>query len=148
MMACACLATMADDAVLPGTFECQLGDATVTTLAERQQSIGTEILIGAAGAMLKRYAPTGSVPNAINAFLVRTAGKKILVDTGLGLRLLDNLNSVGVGAGDIDAVLITHMHRDHIGGLLRDGAAVFTNATVYIARREFDYWQQQGEIAG
>lgn len=147
VMAFACLATMADDAVPPGTFECQLGDATVTTLAERQQSIGTEILIGATDVMLKRYAPSGSVPNAINAFLVRAAGKKILVDTGLGLKLRDNLNSVGVGAGDIDAVLITHMHRDHIGGLLRDGTAVFTNATVYIARREFDYWQQQGDFA-
>lgn len=146
MMAVAGLsvAALSDDGPLPGTFAFSLGDASVTTLAERQQTIGKEILVGATDEILRRYAPTGAVPNAINAFLVRVAGKRALVDTGLGLKLLDNLKSAGVDAGDIDAVLITHMHRDHIGGLLRDGAAAFTNATVYISRREFDYWKEKG----
>ncbi|HNX33389.1 MAG TPA: MBL fold metallo-hydrolase [Kiritimatiellia bacterium] len=147
MIALAGWAAWAEEAVLPGTFEFQLGGATVTTLAERQQTIGKEILIGATDDILKRYAPGGSVSNAVNAFLVRAAGKTVLVDTGLGLKLLDNLKSAGVGAGDIDAVLITHMHRDHIGGLLRGGVAVFTNATVYIARREFEHWKQKGDDA-
>lgn len=147
MIALAGWAAWAEEAVLPGTFEFQLGGATVTTLAERQQTIGKEILIGATDDILKRYAPGGSVSNAVNAFLVRAAGKTVLVDTGLGLKLLDNLKSAGVGAGDIDAVLITHMHRDHIGGLLRGGVAVFTNATVYIARREFEHWKQKGTDA-
>ena len=144
MLCLAGLAALAEEDVLPGTFEFPLGDATVTTLAERQQAIGKEILVGATDDMLKRYAPTGSVPNAVNAFLVRIGGKKVLVDAGLGLKLLDNLKSAGVAAGDVDAVLVTHLHRDHIGGLLRDGAALFTNATVYIARREFEHWKQKG----
>lgn len=144
MLCLAGLAALAEEDVLPGTFEFPLGDATVTTLAERQQTIGKESLVGATDDMLKRYAPTGSVPNAVNAFLVRVGGKKVLVDAGLGLKLLDNLKSAGVAAGEIDAVLVTHMHRDHIGGLLRDSAVLFTNATVYIARHEFEHWKQKG----
>lgn len=147
MIALAGWAAWAEEATLPGTFEFQLGGATVTTLAERQQPVGKEILIGATDEILKRCAPGGSVSNAVNAFLVRVAGKTVLVDTGLGLKLLDNLKSAGVGAGDIDAVLITHLHRDHVGGLLRGGTAVFTNATVYIARREFEHWAQKGDDA-
>lgn len=129
---------------LPGTFLFELGGATVTTLAERQQSIGKETLVGATDAMLRRYVPAGEVPNAINAFLVHTGGKRVLVDTGLGLKLDENLKSVGVRTDEIDAVLLTHMHRDHIGGLLCDDAPVFKNATLYISRKEFDYWKAAG----
>ncbi len=135
------------DPGLPGTFAFPLGDATVTTLAERQQTLGTNLLVGASDDIVTRYAPQGAVPNAINAFFVHAGGKRVLVDTGLGLKLLDNLSSLGLRADEIDAVLLTHLHRDHIGGLLRDGAAVFTNATVYIARREFDYWKTRGDEA-
>ncbi|MBV5332778.1 hypothetical protein JZU54_04265, partial [bacterium] len=71
---------MAGEAELPGTFEYPLGGATVTTLVERQQTIGKEILVGATDDILKHCAPDGSVPNAINAFLVHAAGKKVLVD--------------------------------------------------------------------
>ena len=129
---------------LPGTFLFELGEATVTTLAERQQSIGKDIWVGATDEMLRRYAPAGEVPNAINAFLVQTGGKRVLVDTGLGLKLDENLKSAGVRTDEIDAVLITHMHRDHIGGLLHGGAPVFTNATLYVPRKEFDYWKAVG----
>ncbi len=132
---------------LPDVFLFDLGETTVTTLAERQQLIDKATLVGATDEMLRRYAPAGEVPNAINAFLVRTGGKRMLVDTGFGLKLDDNLKSAGVRADEIDAVLITHMHRDHIGGLLRNGAPVFTNATLYIPRQEFDYWKAAGAEA-
>lgn len=143
----AVMVTAAGASALPGTFDYALGNVKVTTLVERQQAIGNEILIGATDEALRHYAPEGAVSNAVNAFLVRVDGKNILVDAGLGFRLLDNLASAGVGAGEVDVVLLTHMHRDHIGGLLRDGAAVFTNATVYVARREFEYWRQKGDAA-
>ncbi|MDD4103348.1 MAG: MBL fold metallo-hydrolase, partial [Kiritimatiellae bacterium] len=132
---------------LPGTFLFDLGDATVTALAERQQTISKDKLVGATDEMLRRYAPAGEVPNAINAFLVHTGGKRVLVDAGLGLKIDDNLKSAGARPEEIDAVLITHMHRDHIGGLLRDGAPAFTNATLYIPRKEFDYWKASGADA-
>ena len=134
-----------EEQVLPRTFDYSLGSATVTTLAERQQNVDAKILVGATDEVLKRYAPKGIVPNALNAFLVRIDRMNILVDTGLGLKLVDNLKAVKIGAGDIDAVLLTHIHRDHIGGLLRDGVAVFTRATLYIPRPEFEYWKQKSD---
>ncbi|MFA7172522.1 MAG: MBL fold metallo-hydrolase [Kiritimatiellia bacterium] len=142
-MALLASSTVAGD-LPPSTFEYSLGAATVTTLVEQQQTISKEKLVGATDKMLGRYAATGGVSNAINAFLVCAHDKRVLVDTGLGLKLYENLSAIGVQADEIDAVLITHMHRDHIGGLLRDGAAAFTNATVYIARNEFDYWNKRG----
>ncbi|MDD2599236.1 MAG: MBL fold metallo-hydrolase [Kiritimatiellae bacterium] len=142
-MALLASSTVAGD-LPPSTFEYSLGAATVTTLVEQQQTISKEKLVGATDKMLGRYAATGGVSNAINAFLVCAHDKRVLVDTGLGLKLYENLSATGVQADEIDAVLITHMHRDHIGGLLRDGAAAFTNAAVYIARNEFDYWNKRG----
>ncbi|MCD8260704.1 MAG: MBL fold metallo-hydrolase [Bacteroides sp.] len=41
---------------------------------------------------------------------------------------------------DVDAVLLTHMHGDHIGGLLREGGKSFPNATLYLSQAEHDYW--------
>jgi glyoxylase-like metal-dependent hydrolase (beta-lactamase superfamily II) len=147
MMSVAGTMAAAGESEVPGTFEYALGETAVTTLAERQQSIGRDKLIGATDEIMKRCAPDGTVPNAVNAFLVRAGGTRLLVDTGLGIRLIENLTAAGAGPGDIDAVLITHMHRDHIGGLLRGGAAVFTNAAVYIARPEFEYWKGKGDDA-
>lgn len=138
-------ALLAEDRVLPGTFEYSLGDARVTTLVERQQNVDKEILANATDEIIKRSAPEGVMPNALNAFLVRKDRLNILVDTGLGLKLLDNLKATKIGAGDIDAVLLTHMHRDNIGGLLCDGVAVFTRATLYIPRPEFEYWKQKSD---
>jgi glyoxylase-like metal-dependent hydrolase (beta-lactamase superfamily II) len=54
--------------------------------------------------------------------------------------LFDNLKSIGLTAAQIDVVLLTHMHGDHIGGLLKDGKIAFPNAQIYIAKPERDYW--------
>jgi glyoxylase-like metal-dependent hydrolase (beta-lactamase superfamily II) len=129
-------------------FTHNLGDGiSLTTLSERQGVIGRDILIGATDDMLKAY-PDGKVPNAINAFLFRANGTNILIDTGLGIRLLDNLKAAGTAPSAVHAILITHMHGDHIGGLLgKDGAAVFPNAAVFIARPEIDYWRTKNDSA-
>ncbi|MDR2849960.1 MAG: MBL fold metallo-hydrolase [Verrucomicrobiota bacterium] len=122
------------------TFTYAVGDVKVTLLSERQQTGDKKILIGATEEMLKQTAPDGTFPNAVNAFLVRTKDQTILVDAGFGIKLFDNLKEVGLAPGDIDAVLLTHMHGDHIGGLLRDGKPAFPKADLYIATPERDYW--------
>jgi len=72
--------------------------------------------------------------------LVRLSGRNVLVDTGRSAqRLLDNLKTVGVSPEQIDAVLITHVHGDHIGGMLSDGQAVFPNAVLYLSQAEHDF---------
>ena len=117
-----------------------VGDATISLLSEGQSNSATDKLIGATADILQKYAPEGSVPSACNAFLVQINGKKILIDTGFGRNLFKNIESLGFSVEQIDAVLLTHMHGDHIGGLLRDGKAAFPNAELAVAQAEYDYW--------
>jgi glyoxylase-like metal-dependent hydrolase (beta-lactamase superfamily II) len=124
-------------------FSENVGGYKVYLLSEGQQKGNTGILIGATPEMIAEQIPDGAFPNASNAFLIQTPDKNILVDTGFGRLLFDNLESIGLDAGQIDVVLITHMHGDHIGGLLKDGQAAFPNAELYIAQPEHDYWVNQ-----
>ena len=122
------------------TFPVTVGDYTVDLLSEGQREGNTGILIGATPEMIAKAIPDKTYPSATNVFLVRMPGKNILFDTGLGRLLFSRLDSIGLNAGEIDAVFITHMHGDHTGGLLKDGQVMFPNAKLYIAQLERDYW--------
>jgi glyoxylase-like metal-dependent hydrolase (beta-lactamase superfamily II) len=63
-----------------------------------------------------------------------------LIDTGFGRNLFDNLQSLGISAEKVDIILLTHMHGDHIGGLIKDGKVMFPNAELYLPQPEHDYW--------
>ncbi len=121
-------------------FKHQVGSFEICLLSEGQQNNRSDFLIGATPEMLQKYVPDGNIPSAMNAFLVRTPNKIILVDTGLGRNIFDIMQSTGVDAAQVDIVLITHMHGDHIGGMLRDQKVAFPNAEVYLAKQEYDYW--------
>ena len=116
------------------------GDFKVSLLSEGQRDGNKSILIGVTPEMLSKYAPNGTFPSSINAFLIKTGKQNILVDTGLGKNLLSNLKSLGVSPEKIDILLITHMHGDHIGGMVSGGKKVFPKAKIYIAKPEHDYW--------
>ncbi|MCL2511529.1 MAG: MBL fold metallo-hydrolase [Bacteroidales bacterium] len=120
-------------------FTFKVGDEEVSLLSEGEREGSTDIIIGATQERLQRMVPDGFT-SAINAFLVRSAGKNILIDTGIGRNLFDNLASLSVSAEQIDAVLITHGHGDHIGGLLQNGQASFPNAVLYLSQPEYDFW--------
>ena len=83
-----------------------------------------------------------------NAFLLVVDGKRWLIDAGFADngppntgRLLENLRGAGLGPADIDAVLLSHLHGDHVSGLRRkDGSLVFPNATVLVPTPEYDFW--------
>ncbi|MDR1273030.1 MAG: MBL fold metallo-hydrolase [Odoribacteraceae bacterium] len=124
-------------------FTCTVGKWEVTLLSDGQQVGRAGILVGATPEM-SRVIPDGTFPNAINAFLVKAEGRLILIDTGLGKQLFAHLQALGVSPEQVDVVLLTHMHGDHIGGMFRDGAKAFSNAEVYLARPERDYWARQG----
>jgi len=121
-------------------FKTMVGDCEVTLLSDGQSTGKVGLLIGTTASILEECAPSGTFPMAYNAFLVKTPEKNILIDTGTGTKLLDNLASVNVNPSDINVILITHMHGDHIGGLLKDGKAAFPNAELYISQPEYDYW--------
>ena len=96
---------------------------------------------------------------AIQTWLLRSEGRTILVDTGVGnhkdrpyapvwsrldTEFLDNLAAAGVQPGDVDLVINTHLHIDHVGWNTRlDGRTwvpTFPNATYLMTRRDFDFW--------
>ena len=124
----------------------KLGSFTVSTLSEGQQNGKTSILIDAPRDILEKYAPDGTCPGGTNAFLIRTPDKTVLVDTGLGKNLFKNLETLGVAPESVEAILVTHMHGDHTGGMLKEGKPAFPNAEVYIARAEYDYWTSDEQM--
>ena len=88
-----------------------------------------------------------TVPLSTNAYLIEGEGRRILVDTGTGGFIDDqvglltgSLAAAGYSPADVTDIVLTHFHFDHAGGLVKDGAVVFPNATLHVARREAEHW--------
>jgi len=87
------------------------------------------------------------VEASVNAYLFKLDGKLILVDAGtselygpsLG-HLPSSFAKAGFKPEDVDIVLITHIHTDHTGGLMDGDRMVFPNATIYVSKKEYDFW--------
>ncbi|MDR1105252.1 MAG: MBL fold metallo-hydrolase [Treponema sp.] len=124
----------------PAVFSFKTGEFQIDMLVESRGPGRPSILLGLGGEQLEKYLPGGDFQSEVNVFLVRGRGHTVLVDTGFGQALFDGMKKLGVEPGAVDTVLITHMHGDHIGGLARDGRALFPRAKVYLAARERDYW--------
>jgi glyoxylase-like metal-dependent hydrolase (beta-lactamase superfamily II) len=114
-------------------FSAVIGNFKVSMLSEAQRDSGLDILIGASEEDIAKYIPTGRYPSAVAAYLIESPDGAVLVDTGFGREMERNLKSLGVSAEDIRAVLITHAHGDHIGGLTVDGKPAYPNAKVIIS---------------
>ena len=97
--------------------------------------------------------PDGAISLSITSFVVRASGKTIVIDTGLGAknrqffgngRLPEALAEIGVRPEDVDVVLATHIHIDHVGGhtVAKDGGFVpaFPKAKHIFTRAEWDHW--------
>lgn len=91
---------------------------------------------------------------SINAFLINTGLKLILVDTGAGElfgatsgKLVANMRAAGYQPEQVDAILLTHIHADHSGGLSIGGKRVFPNALVYVDKHDPDFWLNAAEEA-
>ncbi|MDR0472828.1 MAG: MBL fold metallo-hydrolase [Treponema sp.] len=126
-----------------------VGDIEVFTLVESKRSGGIPTtLIEIDQELLESYYPDGTSLHENNAFLVRDGNRVILIDTGFGTTLFDNLKELGVDPREVEAVLITHLHGDHFGGLSRDGKALFPKAKVYVAHEELEYWTKTNANQG
>jgi len=118
------------------------GGIETIPLFDRQSNPDTSLLVGASDEQKARYVPDGKLSGNVLAFFVKMKGRGILFDAGLpDGHIAAELKKNGIAAGDVKTILMTHLHRDHFGGLVdADGKAAFPNATVYVSRAERAYW--------
>ena len=143
----------------PGYYRVQLGRFTITVLTDGTVSVPYDKLLQGrpSNDIAQTFTEAGETParpTSINAFLIDTGDKRILIDAGAGAlfgpccgRLPDTLAAAGYRPEQIDAVLLTHVHGDHSGGLLRNGDRAFPNAELYLAKAELDYWMSDAKRA-
>ena len=123
------------------------GDMAVTVIQDLPGEMPISIFSGPASEKAKsKYFTNGKAEAGINAFLLRAGGRTVLFDAGTGTlfqspgKLADTLASLGIKPEDVDFVLLTHMHLDHIGGLLREEKRAFPKAKVMVSKPELDSW--------
>jgi glyoxylase-like metal-dependent hydrolase (beta-lactamase superfamily II) len=94
----------------------------------------------------------GSIRIGVTSYLINQGGHLTLVDTGSADlfgpsagKFLSALAATGHTPDQVDTILITHMHPDHIGALLENGVAVFPNAEVHVNGVELNYWTSSSE---
>jgi glyoxylase-like metal-dependent hydrolase (beta-lactamase superfamily II) len=98
-------------------------------------------------ALLAHNMPVQAISTPYAYLFVDTGQHRVLVDMGAGDllpttgKLLQSMRSAGITPESIDSIFITHAHADHVGGALNDkGEPVFTGATYYICKTEWDFW--------
>lgn len=141
---------------VPGYYQQVIGDLRVTALFDGVVPLARSQLVGVDAARIdalleQRYVPESKdgLQTAVNAYLVQRDKQLVLIDTGAaqcfgdGLgQVAENLRHAGFQPQDVDAVLVTHAHPDHLCGALdAQGAMAFPNATLWLARQEAEYWE-------
>lgn len=136
----------------------KLGDVLVTAISDGYLEIDFGLLANIDEAECKAIQQNACPEKIngvhINAFLVQQEGKNILIDSGAGGikgwggELVNNLTKLGLKSEDIDIVLLTHAHPDHIGGLITSyGEAVFPCAQLLISQDEYNYLKDEKNYA-
>ncbi len=141
----------------PGFYRMMLGGFEVTALSDGTVDLPADKLLqepaAKTQAALARSYLKAPVETSFNAFLINTGDKLVLVDTGAGGlfgptlgKLVQNIAAAGYKPEQIDDIVITHMHPDHVGGLVANGALAFPNATVHADKHDADYWLSQANM--
>src|SRR5258707_1483680 len=138
------------DKLQAGFYRMRIG--TIDIIALSDGTAGFEVLEmlskpKEAEKLLAKAYVKSPVDASVNAFLIQLGQRQILVDTGSGELLGPKMNKlpvslrgVGVSPEQITDILLTHIHPDHSGGLTVGGRKVFSNAVVYVDKRELDFW--------
>ena len=158
LMACSAFSAWADNAPAYKTF--QVGKLEVTSLLDKNNALpndgkvlGVDVGPKAVADVLKSAgAETDKIELSVDALLIKDGKKNILIDTGLGPSvqgaLIQSLEKAGHTPEQITDVLITHVHGDHIGGLVTaDGKQAFPNAVVKISAPDWQWLQGMPKMA-
>lgn len=102
------------------------------------------------------FLPTNNAVLEQNVLVVNFGDRVVLFDTGMGTdtlfgkttgKLLPSLKAAGINPADVDAVVMSHAHIDHCGGLIADdGTHNFPNARYYIGEPDYNYWTDDAKI--
>src|SRR5947209_7340798 len=144
----------------PSFYRYKVGDFEVTALSEgivRNTNVPgmavnqqlSDIQKALAGAFL----PTDHVINQFNVLVVNTGRNLVLLDSGFGDNgaptvgnLIGNMQAAGIDPKNVDTILVSHFHGDHISGIRgKAGTANFPNAEVMVPAAEYKYWTDAGE---
>jgi glyoxylase-like metal-dependent hydrolase (beta-lactamase superfamily II) len=137
-----------------GSYRFHVGDIRATVLSDGV--IGGPPRVYASDApeaelqaVLRRaFLPADHMTLNLNTLLIETGGRRILIEAGAGKtmgpnggRIFENLAAIGLGPGDIDAIVISHTHPDHVGNLrAADGSKAFPRATVFAPKADWDFF--------
>jgi glyoxylase-like metal-dependent hydrolase (beta-lactamase superfamily II) len=136
----------------PGFYRLKIGSVEVTALSDGTVALPLAKLYTntteqhAQSALNDAFLPD-IIPTSVNAFLVNTGERLVLIDAGTGAylgaslgKLVANIEASGYKTHDIDDVVLTHIHTDHSGGLVSNGKRTFSNATLRVNEREAKFW--------
>ncbi len=141
---------------VPGYYRLQLGQFEITALFDGVIELDAKLLKNINAVDLQRLLSRMFVGNpkmqtAVNAYLINTGSHLVLVDTGAGRLygpskgfVLQNMKASGYEPDQVDTVILTHLHGDHIGGLNdAGGRPLFAKAKILVPRTENDFWLSQ-----
>lgn len=141
----------------PGWYRLMVGSIEVTAISDGTVELPVDKLLHTSPARiakgLKQNFQKAPLETSVNAFLINTGNRLVLVDAGAGTlfgptlgKLLTNLRAAGYQPEQVDDILITHMHPDHVGGLAADEQRVFPNATVHADKADSDFWLSEDKL--
>ncbi len=145
------------DAMLPTHRSFMLGDVKITDLLAGSRIVENPHSIFGLNVDNETFAkvseenliPSDKARFFFNPVMIESGDNVILVDTGLDAAgITAALEAAGKSPGDITHVVLTHMHGDHIGGLMTEaGEKTFPNASHHAGQVEFDHWATTGNEA-
>ncbi|MDR6670965.1 MBL fold metallo-hydrolase [Rhizobium sp. 1399] len=143
---------------VPGVIRRKVGKIEVTALLDGYMEMSAALFKApqeeAARLAREQFQPASPRLSPVNAYLIKLGDRLMLIDTGaanlfgptLG-KVPQALATVGVKPEQIDAVLLTHMHPDHVGGAIdQHGKAVYSNAELIVSEADFRYWHDDAAL--
>src|SRR5262249_19947595 len=140
------------DELVPSRYALKVGAIDVLVVSDGVLSLPGKMLghnadPAARAAWLKdKFLPPDMLEWALNEVVVRSGGRTILIDSGIGadpgLKLVRRLEAAGIDLASVTDVVLTHMHMDHVGGLLVDGVRdrLRPDVRIHAAAAEAEFW--------